>query len=74
MNGGGRHLLVTLAFLGNAMASPAEYADSWDGVWTGKLDDTVTVSVQIANDRAVDDTIAIQKDRFFQRVVDSHLV
>ena len=53
MNGGCQHLLVTLAFLGNAIASSAAYAGSWDGVWTGKLDDKVTVSVQIANDRAV---------------------
>ena len=53
MNGGGRHLLVMFAFLGSAIASSTAYAGSWDGVWTGKLDDSVTVSVQIANDRAV---------------------
>jgi hypothetical protein len=46
-------LSLLIAALG-AAATPSSYAapaNTWDGVWTGMLDDQVSISIHIANDK-----------------------
>jgi hypothetical protein len=46
-------LSLVIAGLG-AAAAPSSYAapaNSWDGIWTGMLDDQVSISIRVANNK-----------------------